>query len=200
MAKGDFRCKDSHRWTATPRITKANNTAIKPGEFVLQGAGGDVEYVVVATDGASSTSTWVGLAVSADTVTSSSDGIVYVIDGLDAEFVGKPTTLANLTSSIINTKVTLDVSGDVQTVDEDDTSNGVLLITGYDVAAKEIYVKIASSAKLNGGIGPTGYTGPNGAAGATGPTGYTGPDGAAGATGPTGYTGYTGYTGPAGGG
>jgi hypothetical protein len=37
--------------------------------------------------------------------------------------------------------------------------------------------------------GPTGYTGPQGNAGATGPTGYTGPSGSAGATGPTGYTG-----------
>ena len=47
-----------------------------------------------------------------------------------------------------------------------------------------------------GAAGPTGATGPTGAAGAAGPTGATGPTGAAGAAGPTGATGATGPTGP----
>lgn len=148
MAKGDFRVLDSHRWGARPYRTKAGQTAIKAGEMVIQDASGDEEYVVGPANGASSSQTWVGVAVSADTVGASTDGVVYVVDALDAEFVGHPTTSANLVSTIRNTKVTLDIVSGVQTLDEDDVTNGVFLIRDYDTNRNEIYFKIDKSAHI----------------------------------------------------
>lgn len=146
MAKGDFRVKDGHRHGANPYQTKAGQTAIKAGELVIQDTAGDEEYVQLPSDGASNSSVWVGVAVSNDTVTASADGVVYVVDALDAEFIGRPTTSANLASTIKNTKVTLDVDADgVQTVDENDTANGVLLIRNYNTARNEITFKIDKS-------------------------------------------------------
>lgn len=150
MAKNDFRVKDGHRWGANRYQTKAGQTAIKAGELVIQDTAGDEEYVQLPANGASSSSVWVGVAVSNDTVTSSADGVVYVVDALDAEFIGRPTTSANLASTIKNTKVTLDVDGDgVQTVDENDTSSGVLLIRNYNTARNEIVFKIDKSTYIS---------------------------------------------------
>ena len=131
--------------------TKAGNTAILPGEFVVQGTGGDEEYVVAAADGASTTQVWIGIAASEDTVTASADGEVYVYDNPEYIYRGKPTTPANLAPSIINSKVTLDVDGNGrQTVDETDTTNGVLTIKGFDATAGEetIDIQVSASATL----------------------------------------------------
>lgn len=148
MSKGDFRVKDGHRWGANPYRTKAGQTAIKPGELVIQDTSGDEEYVTLPANGAANTSIWVGVAVSSDTVTSSTDGVVYVVDALDAEFIGRPTTKANLASTVRNTKVTLDVTSSTQTLDEDDTTNGVFLIRDYNTARNEVIFKIDKSTHI----------------------------------------------------
>jgi len=149
MAKGDFRVKDGHRWNARPYFTKAGQTAIKAGELVVQDASGDEEYVELPSDGATNAKVWVGLAVSNDTNTSSADGVVYVVDALDAEFIGKATTWANVSKSVMNTKVTLDVTSTVQTLDENDTTNGAFLMLNFDSNRQEVYFRIDASTKLN---------------------------------------------------
>jgi hypothetical protein len=143
---GDFRVADGHRWGARPYQTKAGQTAITAGKLVIQDTSGDEEYVQLPADGAGSSQVWVGLAVSNDTVTSSTDGVVYVVDAVEAEFVGKPTTPANLATALKLTTVTLDVASDgLQTVDENDTTNPALIIRDYNTARKEITVKIDRS-------------------------------------------------------
>ena len=94
-------------------------------------------------------SVWVGLAVSNDTNSASADGIVYVVDALDAEFIGKATTWANVSKSVMNTKVTLDVTSTVQTLDENDTTNGCFLMLNYNSDRQEVAFRIDASTKLN---------------------------------------------------
>ncbi len=149
MSRGDFRVKDGHRWGARPYATKAGQTAISAGELVIQDSAGDEEYVVLPANGASNSSVWVGLAVSNDTNSASADGVVYVVDAADAEFVGHPTTSANLASTIKNTKVTLDVTSSVQTIDENDTSSGVFLIRDYNTDRNEVYFQIDKSTYIS---------------------------------------------------
>lgn len=150
MARNDFRVKDGHRWAASPYLTKAGQTAIKAGELVIQDTAGDEEYVQLPVNGADNSSVWVGLAVSNDTNSASADGVVYVVDAADATFVGRPTTKANLATTIKNTKVTLDVSGTgIQTLDENDTASGAFLIRDYSVARNEIYFKIDKSIQIS---------------------------------------------------
>lgn len=154
MAKGDFFVKDPRGTTvnATRYQTKAGQTAIKAGEWVIQDTGGDVEYVQLATDGAANTSKWVGVAVSDDTVTASADGFVYVADSPEYIFRGKPTTASNLASDIILTQVTLDVDGSGnQTIDENDTTNGTLIIRGYDSTLGVIDVQMAKDDHISKG-------------------------------------------------
>lgn len=148
MAKGDFRVKDGHRWNARPYFTKAGQTAIKAGELVIQDGSGDEEYVQIPSNGASTSQTWVGLAVSNDTNSASADGVVYVVDAIDAEFIGKATTWANVSKAVMNTKVTLDVTSTVQTLDEDDTTNGVLLMLNFDSNRQEVYFRIDASNRM----------------------------------------------------
>lgn len=151
MAIGDFYPVDRIGITARKYQTKAGQTAIKAGEWVVQDTGGDSEYVVGAADGASNTSTWVGVAASADTVTSSADGVVYVFDDPSIVFEGKPTTASNLASTLINTQVTLDINSGTQTVDENDTSNGTLRIVGVDADRDTIQVQMAADDHISKG-------------------------------------------------
>lgn len=146
--KGDFRVRDGHRWTARPYFTKAGQTNIKAGELVIQDTAGDEEYVQLPSNGASNTSVWVGLAVSNDTNTATTDGVVYVVDAMDAEFIGKANTWSNINKSIMNTKVTLDVVNNEQTLDENDTTNGVFLMTNFDSSKREVYFRIDASNRL----------------------------------------------------
>lgn len=144
--KQDFRPLDSHRWSARPYLTDAGNTAIAAGEVVIQSN----QYVIVAPDATDSDDVWVGVAASKDTVTASADGVVFVYDDPNTTFVGHPTTPANLATSIIGTQVTLDVAAGVQTVDENDTTKGVMKIKGYDAARNEVYFRIDPSFHING--------------------------------------------------
>ncbi len=146
--KGDFRVRSGQTFGARPYFTKAGQTAISAGELVIQDGSGDEEYVQLPSNGATNASVWVGLAVSNDTNTASADGVVYVVDALDAEFVGKATTWANVTKAIMNTKVTLDVTSTVQTLDENDTTDGAFLMTGFDSNKQEVYFRIDASTRL----------------------------------------------------
>lgn len=154
MASGDFYVVDSRSQTVTPTPyqTKAGQTAIKVGEWVVKDTGGDVEYAVGAADGAANTSTWIGVAASNDTVTSSADGVVMVYDNPDYLFRGKPTTASNLASTLINTQVTLDIDGSGnQTIDENDTVNGTFIIRGYNSTLGTIDIQMAQADHISQG-------------------------------------------------
>lgn len=153
MSLGDFLVLDPRGNTvvATKYQTKGGQTAINPGEFVVQDSGGDVEYVVGASDGASNAQVWVGVAATLDTVGSSADGVVYVADDPQYIFRGNATTPANLNSAVINTQVTLDVTAGVQTVDENDVSNGTLIIRGFDAANGTVDVQMAAADHISQG-------------------------------------------------
>lgn len=145
MSKQDIRVLEDHRHSAHPYQVKANATEILAGEWVIQGTGGDTEYVTVAANGSSLTDVHVGLAVSNSTQTASADGVVYVIDDPEAVFVAKPTTPSNLATTLIGTKVTMDVTSGVFTLDENDTSNGCFIIKSYNAARNEIMFKLDKS-------------------------------------------------------
>lgn len=145
MSKQDIRVQDGHRYAAHPYQVKAAATDILTGEWVIKGTGGDAEYVTIAADTASTSDSHVGVAVSNSTQTATADGVVYVVDDPDALFVIKPTTAANLATTIIETKVTMDVTSGVFTLDENDTSNGCFIIKSYDVGRNEIVFKLDKS-------------------------------------------------------
>jgi hypothetical protein len=121
---------------ATPDVltlaVKSGTTAtVKMGDLIVVDAS-NAGYVSKAPNGASSTLTWVGVALGASDETTSADGTVDVRvskAGLVVEL--DATTPSNLAQALIGTKVTLDVSGGVQKVDENDTSNGILTILSY---------------------------------------------------------------------
>lgn len=153
MASGDFYVVDSRSETVTPTPyqTKAGQTAIKVGEWVVQDTAGDVEYVVGAADGAANTSVWVGVAASNDTVTASADGTVMVYDKPQYLFRGLPTTASNLAATLINTQVTLDVTSGIQTIDEDDVTNGTLIVRGFNAGRGTIDVQMAQADHISQG-------------------------------------------------
>lgn len=153
MTLGDFSVYDprGHVPVANPYQTKAGNTAINAGEWVIQGTGGDVEYVTVAANGAADSAVWVGVAATTDTVTAGADGVVYVYDDPNYLFVGGATTPANLATTVINTQVTLDVTTNVQTVDENDTTNGTLIIRDYNSGRGTVVVQMAATDHLSQG-------------------------------------------------
>lgn len=154
MSVGDFWVVDTGNGevpVARRYQTKANNTAINAGEWVIQGTGGDVEYVTVAANGAADTAVWVGVAASNDTVTTSADGEVWVYDNPNYVFRGLAATSGNLATTVINTQVTLDVTSSQHLVDENDVSNGTLLILGYDAERGTVDVKMAATDHITQG-------------------------------------------------
>lgn len=132
MSRGDLRIS---RNCPTPiRFqTKAGQTAIKAGEPVIQDTSGDVEYVQVPGANVTTSDTFVGIAISEDTVTSSADGEVWVVvPNASTVFRGKAKTKANLASTVKLTKVVIDFTTPDYTIDESTTTNGLCLITDYD--------------------------------------------------------------------
>jgi len=67
-------------------------------------------------------------AISTSTDTAGADGYVYVLSGDNMVLSGTATTPANLSQARIDTSVTLDTSGDAQTIDENDTTTGFMKI------------------------------------------------------------------------
>lgn len=80
--------------------------------------------------------TFVGFAVTGDTVTSSADGYVDVlVPSASTLFRGKAKSASVLATTQILTKVIIDLtSGDFR-IEADNTTNGFCLITGYDATA-----------------------------------------------------------------
>jgi len=123
-------------------VKSGSAASIAIGDLVIVD-GGNAGYVAKAGDGAASTSRWIGKAVTTSTDTASADGVVDVEfhpSGLVVR--GLATTPGNFAQAIKNTRVTLDVSGGVQKVDENDTVNGVLTILAYDSTLETIDVVV----------------------------------------------------------
>jgi len=150
MAKNDFFAVDPvDRGSNTVKYeVQAGATTIQPGEPVIQDAG-NPSYVIAAADGASNADVWIGVAATESTQSASADGEVYVIDFAATTYTAKATTPANLTQTILNTKVTVDLNSGVYTVDELDTTNGVLTIKGFDAEDGTVDVQISQSAHIS---------------------------------------------------
>ena len=101
------------------------------------------QYVKEAANGATTSALWCGIAASDSDETATADGEVDVYRhpaGLLA--FAKATTPANLAATVLNTIVTLDVTGTVHTVDENDTSAGAMRIRDYDSATGVVLVEV----------------------------------------------------------
>lgn len=152
MARGDFRlARGSSEHAVLQRFqTKAGNTAIKAGEPVIQGTGGDAEYVTVPSADVTTSDTFVGFAVTGDTVTASVDGYVDVlIPSSSTVFRGKAKTPASLATTQILTKVVIDLTSSNFTIDESTTTNGFCQIVGYDATAGTVDFLVDMSEFVN---------------------------------------------------
>lgn len=143
---GDFRIvgtlDGNEPTTASFDVKSGAAASIEAGDLVIVD-GGNAGYVKKAADGASSTAEWIGMATGASTDTASADGTVQVaFSGAGLIVRGQATTPGNFAQAIKRTRVTLDVSGGVQKVDENDTSNGVLRIWAYSVTDSTIDVVV----------------------------------------------------------
>jgi len=130
-----------------PRLRKvllvAGATAPEVGQWLIQDTGADAEYYQLPADGASNANNWGGVVAQILTaVTATADGEYLIYDAQDTTFRGPATTSGNLADSILNTKVTLDVNSSYQTVDENDTTNGVLFVEGYDASNGTVDVRV----------------------------------------------------------
>jgi len=121
----NFKIVEGQNYKVSTWDTAAASTDIAVGDVVdLLGTG----FMAFST-ALISTDVGVGICVGASTHTASVAGtvqIAYHNEGIEIE--GKVTTAANLAQALIGDLVTLDVSGSVQTVDEDDTTTGAITI------------------------------------------------------------------------
>jgi hypothetical protein len=102
-------------------------------------------YSVLSANGGISAAGMHGLVVRASTETAGAAGTVSVLHSPAGLVLrGVPTTPANLATAVLFDRVTIDVSGTTQTVDEDD-ANGVATIIGYNTTAGTIDVVVAST-------------------------------------------------------
>lgn len=146
----DFRVKDEPSSPAHEYDVKAGAAAsIKAGQLVTVD-GSNAGYVKLGVDGGSTALTWVGVAATDSTDTAAADGKVMVYDDPNLRFIGKPTTAGNLAQAIKNTVVTLDVADGVQTIDENDTTNGVFRILDYNSLTDEIEFSISTASHIHG--------------------------------------------------
>ena len=101
---------------------------IAPGDLVIPDDG-NAGYVRKVADGEVSTAAIrVYYAVSTSTDTAGADGTVKLLYAPNMVLQGTATTAANLVQAVIDTKVTVDVTAGVITIDENDTTNGFLRI------------------------------------------------------------------------
>lgn len=139
-----FKCKGtldgSEPMHRTFDVASGSAQSIDAGELVMIANG----YAAVVADGGCATAgALYGLATSNSTDTVAAAGKVdvqYSPAGLIVE--GAVTTGSNLATAILFDKVTLDSSAGVQTIDENDTTNGVLLIWDYDADADTAQVVV----------------------------------------------------------
>ena len=113
--------------------TKAGQTAIKAGEPVIQDTSGDAEYVQAPGAAVTTSDTFVGFAVSADSVTASVDGEVFVaIPSGGTLYRGRAKTKASLSIANLLTKVVIDFTTPDYTIDESTTTNGFCQMVAFD--------------------------------------------------------------------
>lgn len=154
MSRGDFWVRDP-RGGGNPcstRYTVASGTtgSILTGEMVFR-SGTDL---VLGVNGDSNSRVWVGVAASDSTETTSARGTVWVFDNPLYLFRGRPSTNANLSASVRNTQVTLDVASGTngkQTIDEDDTTNGTFRIIDFDSTEQWVDFQMAITDHLSAG-------------------------------------------------
>jgi len=154
MARGDFWLAQGSTNSGSGSVvrfqTKAGQTAIKAGEPVIQDTSGDAEYVQVPAASVTTSDTFVGFAVSNDTVTSSADGYVDVlIPSASTLFRGKAKTPASLSAANLLTKVVIDLTSSTFTIDESTTTNGFCLMTGFDSSAGTVDFLIDMTEAIN---------------------------------------------------
>lgn len=149
MARGDM-------WVERGQVsivrfqTKGGQTAILAGEPVIQDTSGDVEYVQSPGTEVTTSDTFVGIAVTNDTVTSTADGEVWVaIPSASTVFGAYAKTLANLATTMKLTKVVIDYTDPKYTVDESTTTNGLCLILDYDSTSGRVEFAIDMSEAVN---------------------------------------------------
>jgi len=125
------------------KLVVAGSTAPEVGQWLVENTGGDAEYAILPSDGASTSQIWCGVVSQIlKAVTATADGIYLVYDAGSTAFKGPVTTSGNLATSLLQTKVTLDVTANDQTIDENDTSSGVLYIEEVDLNGNTAVVKV----------------------------------------------------------
>ncbi len=138
MSRGDFwLAQDTANSGVVVKFqTKAGQTAILAGEPVIQDTSGDAEFVQVAAANITTSDTFVGIAVTNDTVTASVNGIVYVlIPAANTIFRARAKTPASLSADNLFTKVVIDFTTPDFKVDESTTTNGLFMMTSFDAAS-----------------------------------------------------------------
>lgn len=139
----DIKFKGGTPSAETYDVKAGTAASIKAGQLVIVD-GSNAGYVKLAPNGTSNTSTFVGLTATDSDETASADGTVQVYDVTGIRLVGQATTTGNLAQSVKLTSVTLDVTSGVQTIDENDTTNGVLVILDYDAGTGEVEFVIST--------------------------------------------------------
>lgn len=153
MARGDLWFKNPSKLEGSVQrfLVKAGAAAsIKAGEPVLQNTGGDAEYVVKAAADVTTSDTFAGIAMSDSTDTASADGYVDVaLPNANTIIRGYAKTKANLASTVLLTKVVIDLTGGIFTIDESTTTNGLAQIVDYDAVTGLVDVLIDMTEFLN---------------------------------------------------
>lgn len=99
----------------------------------------------VADDGVQTDGIY-ALVTELSTETASANGVVKAIfSPVGLVLRGKPTTPSNLATAIVYDRVTVDVSGTTQTIDENDAAGGVITIWDYDSTAGTIDVVLKAT-------------------------------------------------------
>ncbi len=135
---------------AKPYDVKAGAAAsIEIGKVVIKD-GSNAWYVTTkATGQITSADEIVGVAASTSTDTIAADGQVMVNDDVAIlELEARAHTKGNLTQAIKGTKVTIDCAAGVQTIDENQTTAWVAVITDFDADAGTVKFKLALSSTI----------------------------------------------------
>lgn len=117
-------------------------TTILKGQLVAINNG----YAAVVADSGCASADFYGWAAadSSDTVAAAGTvPVIYSTAGLILR--GAPTTAGNLAVAILFDRVTIDVSGTTQTVDENDAGSGVLTIVDYNSTNSTIDVVLTAT-------------------------------------------------------
>lgn len=106
-------------------VASGSAATITQGDLVVIANG----YAAKVGNGGGTTGGLYGWALTTSTDTASAAGVVDVLfSPVGILLEGTATTPANLAAAVLYDKVTIDVSGATQTVDENDTSSGGMLI------------------------------------------------------------------------